>query len=199
MFNLFKKKYSAQNRAYFIATTTGEYSSGLDKTVEEFIKRFPEHKGNKNRIIDELQWIISTGGLIAIRLLSDHKKVRDTYIQLIEFYRALHKSNDSSTLFTDTYLVTMNEKYESYMIRFNRGIVFREEVSSTYDEALLDVANESMKYFSGETRHSEVLNFEDVDKLQQRPEPDELELFVKSILGQFVTIFRSEFKKATIT
>ncbi|MBT6051649.1 MAG: hypothetical protein HOG49_33005 [Candidatus Scalindua sp.] len=198
MFNLFKKKYSAQNRAYLIATTTGEYSSGLDKTVNEFLERYPDHKGNKNRIIDELQWIISTGGLVAIRLLSDHKKVKETYSELIEFYRALHKSNDNSTLFTDTYLIAMDKKFESYMIRFNRGIVLREETSSTYDEALFDVANESMKYFTGETRHFKVVDFEDIDKLQQRPDPNELEHLVKTILGQFVAIFVSDFKKVQI-
>ena len=198
MFNLFKKKYSAQNRAYLIATTTGEYSSGLDKTVNEFLERYPDHKGNKNRIIDELQWIISTGGLVAIRLLSDHKKVKETYSELIEFYRALHKSNDNSTLFTDTYLIAMDKKFESYMIRFNRGIVLREETSSTYDEALFDVANEAMKYFTGETRHFKVVDFEDIDKLQQRPDPNELEHLVKTILGQFVAIFVSDFKKVQI-
>jgi hypothetical protein len=195
MFGLFKRKLSPKNRAYIIAKNTSDYTVSLDETVNSFIQQNPKFTDKRNNIIDELQWIIATGGLISIRIISDHKKTKATYEQLIEFYHALHLSNNNNSTFNSDYLEKLKTKFDNYLVRFNRGIVFRDQNANSYNEALIDVANESMKYFTGEIRHSQIKDLDDIDKLQERTEPSELELFVKDILNQFIKIFMKEFEQ----
>jgi len=199
MLGLFSKKYNSKNRAYQIATKTSDYVSGLDEAVDNFLKQSPEFSDKRNKIIDELQWIIATGGLISIRIMSDHKKARDTYEQLIEFYRQLHELNPDSSTFNDDYLKELKTKFENYMVRFNRGVAYRDTSADSYKETLLDVANESMKYFTGEIRSTEITSILEIHDLQKRLNPpDKLELFVEDILSQFIKVFLKEFEKVKL-
>lgn len=198
MFGLLKKKFSAKNRAYLIAVTTSDYIGSLDEALDKFLLQYPKYKEQKNNIVDELQWIIATGGLISIRILSDHNKAKETYEQLIEFYRSLHQSSINSSAFDDNYLTRLETKFNSYMVRFNRGIVYRDDTESSYNEALIDVANESMEYITGEVRCSQIMDYDDLFNLQKRTDPNEIELFIKDILGQFVKIYLKEFEKVKI-
>lgn len=166
MFGLFKKRLNAKNRAYLIARTISDYIDSLDKVVDKFIQQHPTYKDKRNNIIDELQWIIATGEFICIKILSDHKKSKETYEQLIEFYRVLHKSNNNTSVFNDIYLSELKTKFDHYMVRFNRGIGFRDTTERSYNEALIDVANESMKYFIGDIRQSQISDYDDLFNLQ---------------------------------
>lgn len=167
MFGLFKKRLNAKKRAYLIASTLSDYIDGLDEVVDKFLQEHPTYGDKRNNIIAELQWIIATGGIISIKILSDNKKAKKTYEQLIEFYRILHKSNNNSSAFNDNYLSELEAKFENYLVRFNRGIGLRDNTINSYDEALIDVANESMKYFIGEIRQSKILDYDDLFKLQK--------------------------------
>lgn len=195
MLGLFKKKLFAKNRAYLISQTSSEYLKGLEDVLNDFLVKYPKYQAKRNNLIDELQWMIPTGGLIAIRMLSEHKKAKETYKQLIELYRAVHLTNNKTTMFDDIYLKKLDTKFDNYLCRFNRGIGFRDPNSNSLNESLIDVANESMQYFTGEIRYSEILSFDDLAKVQERPEPNELELFIKDILYQFVREFISKFEK----
>lgn len=199
MLGLFSKKYNAKNRAYQIATLTSNYASGLDEAVDNFLEQLPEYSDKRNKIIDELQWIIATGGLISIRIITEHKKAKETREQLIEFYRQLHESNPDSSTFNDDYLEELEKKFEDYMVRFNRGVAYRDTSAESYNEALLDVANESIKYFTGEIRSTEITSMEEAFELQERLNPpDKLELFVRDILSQFIKVFLKEFEKVKL-
>ncbi len=69
----------------------------------------------------------------------------------------------------------------------------REESKESFKEALLDVANESLVYITGEALHSQIENPDDINELQSRPEPTPLEIFLMKILYQSVDLFVEEF------
>jgi predicted N-acyltransferase len=194
---IFKERYNAKNRAYFIAMLPGKYDTTT--AVDEFLEMFPKYSDKKNVIIDELQWITVAGGLIAIRTLAGVEKAKETHKQLIEFYKSIHLSNNSSTPFTDEFLSGLGKKLEKYIIRFNRGLAFRNNYENSFNEAIFDVANESMEYFTGKIMHTQISTFEDVFTLQEREKgPDALEMFIRKALQDIVGIFLKKFKEVKI-
>jgi hypothetical protein len=195
MFGIFKKKKESTNPALCIATEMSIYSNRLVNTIDEFLTLHPKYLNNRNNIIDELQWIVATGGLIAIMLRSDFKTSRASYEDLIELYRTSKPIKNSLSMISEEFLKRLASRFDSYLFRFNRGLSLRDSSEKSYNESLFDVANESMRYFLGESRRSEV-DIDNILSLQRRTlSSDEMEIFVKDILNDSVKLFFKKFEK----
>ena len=178
---------------------TSRHMEGIEQSVNEFSDKNPEYRHLRNQILDEAQWIIIACGVIAIRILSDVKTSQEVEKQLSVVYSGIHETNDKKTPFTPDFLKKLECKINAYLVRFNRGVVFRdcEKLSPEvlFNESMKDFANETMKYITGKSRVKEITDWEDIDKLQERTEEeDELERYIYRLICQFIPQFKEHFR-----
>jgi len=199
MFDFLKKKATPFQLAAYIVMETSNYSSGLEDSVNKFLNDSPSFSRYRNRMLDEIQWVIVACGVIAVRLLTEHTRARTTIGEILKAYRLIHENNNQKTVFTPMFLDSLNDRLDNYMVRFNRGATMRDPNQFTLKEGLVDVANESMKYITGETRSTDLTDWDDLLTVQARTqEPDALEFFVRNVIQQFVNNFYEKFKNYKI-
>ncbi len=192
--------------ASYITMETSESLDGIGKVVNEFLLENPKYKEIKNRILDEVQWIIVASGIIAIKILTDAEIARKIIKELKVIYTKIHNENNKKTQLTPEFLEELGKKLEGYLMRFERGIISNirdfdgrikdfNELTALPDTAIADFANETMGYITDNPKQTEIIQ-DNIDKIQLRTiEPDELEVFILIIIRQFVFQFRDYFEK----
>jgi len=198
MFNFSKKRVSSFQVAAYLVMKTSEYVDGIQRSVNDFLDKNNKYYNLKNQILDEMQWIIISCGVIAIRMLSDIKVAKEVEKQILVVYSKIHETNNKKTSFTSDFLKNLEYKIDNYLVRFNRGLVLRDwkklSPEILFNEAMKDFANETIKYITGKSRAKEI-TWDDIDELQKRTEvEDELERYVYKIICQFIVQFREHFK-----
>ncbi len=203
MFDFLKKKVNSFQVAAYIATEPSRHVNGIENAVDEFLGKNPQYQDLRNKLLDEIQWIIVACGVIAIRILTDVKTAKEVKKQVSAVFQRIHDTNDKKTMFTPEFLKRLDYQIDAYLVRFNRGLILRDEEKSSpavlFNEAMKDFANETMEYITGESRATEMAGWEDIDKLQERTEEeDELERFAYRTIRQFIPQFQQHFRQFRI-
>lgn len=73
MFDFLKKKVNSFQVAAYIASEPSRHVDGIENAVGEFLGKNPQYQDLRNKLLDEIQWIIVACGVIAIRILTDVK------------------------------------------------------------------------------------------------------------------------------
>lgn len=197
MFNFLKKKITAFQVASYLVMDLSKYTDSISQTVDEFIKEKPSYSIYKIQLLDELQWVITSCGVIAIRILTDVPTAKHVVKQVSAVYSKIHKTNDEKTMFTPEFIHKLALKTDAYLVRFNRGLIMRADSSSDpsflFNEASQDLANETMKYITGTSRATEI-DMDNMFELQKRTaDEDALEIFVTNVIKQFIMQYKEKF------
>ncbi len=194
MFGFFKKKANAVQVAGYLLKTSPRLID-LDRSVDAFLEISPQYSELRNKIIDELQWIVMATGVIAVRVLADVQKARAVIEAIDELYVRIDASTEGKHYFTPERRAEIKKRLEAYYVRFNRGIAYRPESKEGLIAAIADVGNESMRYITGRAGATEV-DWDMMHELQERTVPaDALELYVVNIVDHGLKTFAVHFNK----
>ena len=197
-----KTKATPFQIAALLAMTPSKYVAGVEKSVDDLLKSNPQFLCFRNRILDEVQWIIVACGVVTIRILDGMIVSKQVLEQIPEFFSKMHESNNNNTMFTKEYIENLRHKLEAYLVRFNRRLVLDNSEKLPFEAlskmAAKDFANETMKYITGKGRCTEITQ-DDLYKLQERTETeDELEGYIYRIICQFIPKFAEQIEKFKI-
>ncbi len=197
MLNFLKKKQTSLQLAYFLIRDSGGYD--IVSVTGAFLDKHPQFLSFNANIIVESQNVIIAAGLIAIRLLTDVPFARAVVERAVEVYSVV-KEEKTDTGFSPDDLENFKKRMDSYLVRFNRGMILRlvgnEVHPSIFEEAVKDLGNEATKFITGEPRSAELADFEDALLLQTRiKEEDELERHMTGVFRQFIFQYKKHFSE----
>ena len=202
MFGFLKKGITPLQIAAFLSKEPSKYISDIDLVNNQFIENAPQFAFLKNKIIDEIQWIIIGSGVIAVHAISGITIAKEVIKQIIVIHTSMTTGPKKQSL-PPAEVAAIATRMDKYLTRFNRGVALRLESNHPrnliFDDAIKDVANESMEFITG-TKRCQQVSIDNIDSLQERTvAEDELERYMFKVARQFIYQLKKHFKETKIS
>ena len=200
---LFSKTLSLYQVAFQLAREPSECFDGLKESLAQLIQRHPQYGPDRNRIIDELQWVVIASGLAAIRVLAGLAKAQTVLRELMTVYQQARRKSSGATMFTPDFLGGLQSKLDTYLNRFDRGIASRLETAGSpaavLSGAAHDLANEAQKYLAGASLTMQAGSSHGIAASDsEMPSVDALESYTGEVVLQSINHFREFLIQHTI-
>lgn len=200
MFNLFKKKpkgLDARQRALEVIRVAKQTISDWQQDTNKFLIEYPEYEAQRNKIIDEIQWIPYVSALIGIHASSNFKIANDTINSLVDI---LGTATLDEKPLSEEQLKLIKYRLNAYLVRFNRSVTLRDQANASgkkimeiLSEAIFDCANEGVYYFTDKKNYV-LASIDNSFKLEKRVPYGMLEMHVRETLMKYFMAFAKHFQ-----